>query len=79
MDDLASGIEERRSTMPCGGRSGGCGRRPRFPSRSALLWPDRTCRVEGCDRPVAEWGHHRDWARTHHIRLVAPDRPDPPA
>ncbi|HEX2850117.1 MAG TPA: hypothetical protein VHN98_06175 [Acidimicrobiales bacterium] len=45
------------------------GRRPNALQLTALHWRDPTCREEACSRPVREWDHHLDWARTHHTIL----------
>jgi len=51
------------------------GRGPTVAQTVALLWQNRLCIVEGCDRPHREIDHREDWAETHHTTLDELDWP----
>jgi hypothetical protein len=45
------------------------GRSPNAHQRTALLWAQPECCVEGCGRRVTQFDHREDWVRTHRTRL----------
>ena len=45
------------------------GRGPTAAQRTALLWANPRCSVQGCDRRRIEYDHQKPWADTKHTRL----------